>query len=418
MTDVVLPGEGVPPRREPEPSPAAIGRARLPARELLGVAFQGLRTRKLRAALSALGIAIGIGAMVAVVGVSSSAQANLIAEIDSLGTNLLTVSPGTDFLGNSAVLAPSSVPMIKHMLHVESDAPIYQLSSANVYRTPFVPAEQTGGIGVDAASENLPRVVGTTLASGHFLGTVAQHFPEVVLGAQAAATLQITQASGHVMLYIGNQWFVVVGILSPVKLDSSLDSVAFISLPMAEKVFQALPEPSELYVRSTQNDVTPVANLLPATANPQDPSGVSVDRPSDVLEARAAAKGQFTTLLLGLGAVALLVGAIGIANIMVISVLERRGEIGLRRALGATRGHISLQFLTESALLAAIGGIFGLLIGAGATEIYSAAKHEPFIVPLYALIASPTAGFIIGALAGLYPAAKAARLSPTEALRA
>jgi putative ABC transport system permease protein len=418
MTDMVLPGEGVPPRRQPESAPAPIGRARLPARELFGVAFQGLRTRKLRAALSALGIAIGIGAMVAVVGVSSSAQANLIAEIDSLGTNLLTVSPGTDFLGNSAVLAPSSVPMIKHMLHVESDAPIYQLSNANVYRTPFVPAEQTGGIGVDAASENLPTVVGTTLASGHFLGTVAQHFPEVVLGAQAAATLQITQASGHVMLYIGNQWFVVVGILNPVKLDSSLDSVAFISLPMAERTFQALPEPSEIYVRSTQNDVTPVANLLPATANPQDPSGVSVDRPSDVLEARAAAKGQFTTLLLGLGAVALLVGAIGIANIMVISVLERRGEIGLRRALGATRGHISLQFLTESALLAAIGGIFGLLIGAGATEIYSAAKHEPFVVPLYALIASPTAGFIIGALAGLYPAAKAARLSPTEALRA
>jgi putative ABC transport system permease protein len=417
MTDLVLPGEGVPPRGTEPPAPPPIGRARLPFRELMGVALQGIRTRKLRAALSALGIAIGIGAMVAVVGVSSSAQANLIAEIDSLGTNLLTVSPGTDFLGNAAVLAPSSVPMIKHMLHVESDAPIYQLANANVYRTPFVPAEQTGGIGVDAASDNLPKVVGTTLASGHFLGSVSQAYPEVVLGAQAAATLQITQVSGHVMLYIGNRWFVVVGILNPVKLDSSLDSVVFISLPMAEKYFQQLPEPSEIYVRSTQNNVTGVANLLAATANPQDPSGVSVDRPSDVLEARAAAKGQFTTLLLGLGAVALLVGAIGIANIMVISVLERRGEIGLRRALGATRSHISMQFLAESALLAAIGGAFGLGIGAGATEIYSAAKHEPFIVPLYALIAAPTAGFIIGALAGLYPAAKAARLSPTEALR-
>jgi putative ABC transport system permease protein len=418
MTDMALGGEGVSPRGPEPPAPPEIGRARLPFRELVGVALQGIRTRKLRAALSALGIAIGIGAMVAVVGVSSSAQANLIAEIDSLGTNLLTVSPGTDFLGNAAVLAPSSVPMIKHMLHVESDAPIYQLANANVYRTPFVPAEQTGGIGVDAASDNLPNVVGTTLTSGHFLGSVSQAYPEVVLGAQAAATLQITQVTGHVMLYIGNQWFVVVGILNPVKLDSSLDSVAFISLPMAEKYFQQLPEPSEIYVRSTQNNVTGVANLLPATANPQDPSGVSVTRPSDVLEARAAAKGQFTTLLLGLGAVALLVGAIGIANIMVISVLERRGEIGLRRALGATRGHISMQFLAESALLAAIGGVFGLGIGAGATEIYSAAKHEPFIVPLYALIASPTAGFIIGALAGLYPAAKAARLSPTEALRA
>ncbi|MDE3129712.1 MAG: ABC transporter permease [Acidobacteriota bacterium] len=412
--------EGVPPR-EPRPGPAApapIRRARLPLRELLSVATQGLGTRKLRAALSALGIAIGIGAMVAVVGVSSSAQANLIAEIDALGTNLLTVSPGTDFLGNAAVLAPSSVPMIEHMLHVKSAAPIYQLSNANVYRTPLVPSEQTGGIGVDAAGDRLPHVVGTTLSSGHFLNAVSAHFPEVVLGAQAAATLQVTRITGHVLLYIGNQYFQVVGILDPVKLDSSLDSAVFISLPMAEKYFQALPQPSEIYVRSTQNDVTGVANLLAATANPQDPSGVSVSRPSNVLEARAAAKGQFTTLLLGLGAVALLVGAIGIANIMVISVLERRGEIGLRRALGATRGHISLQFLTESALLAAIGGIFGLAIGAGATEIYAAAKHEPFVVPLYALIAAPSAGFVIGALAGLYPAAKAARLSPTEALRA
>ena len=416
MSEMAI-SEGVP-SRPPSPAPARNGRARLPARELFGVALQGLRTRKLRAALSALGIAIGIGAMVAVVGVSSSAQADLIAEIDSLGTNLLTVSPGTDFLVNSAVLAPSSVPMIGHMLHVRSDAPSYQVSNANVYRSPLVPAEQTGGIGVDAVSQDLPRVVGTSLSSGHFLDAVAQHFPEVVLGAQAAATLQITGAGGHVMVDIGNQWFVVIGILNPVKLDSSLDSVAFISLPMAERYFQARPDPSEIYVRSSQNDVNSVSNLLPATANPQDPSGVAVSRPSDVLEARAAAKGQFTTLLLGLGAVALLVGAIGIANIMVISVLERRDEIGLRRALGATRPHISLQFLAESALLAAIGGIFGLAIGTGATEIYSAAKHEPFVVPLYALIAAPTAGFIIGALAGLYPSAKAAHLSPTEALRA
>ena len=161
-----------------------------------------------------------------------------------------------------------------------------------------------------------------------------------------------------------------------------------------------------------------VSDLLAPTADPQDATAVDVGRPSDALEARAAAKGQFTTLLLGLGAVALLVGAIGIANIMVISVLERRGEIGLRRALGATRRHIAAQFLTESALLAAIGGLAGLALGAGATEIYAAARHEPFVVPLYALIAAPVAGFLIGVLAGLYPATKATRLSPTEALRA
>jgi putative ABC transport system permease protein len=255
------------------------------------------------------------------------------------------------------------------------------------------------------------------MASGHFLDSVADRYPEVVLGAQAASVLQITQVGGHLEVYLGNRWFTVIGILKPALLDSSIDTTAFISLPVAEQKFQTKPNPSLIYVRANVNDVTQVSNLLAATADPQNTSGVNVSRPSNTLEARAAAKGQFTTLLLGLGAVALLVGAIGIANIMVISVLERRGEIGLRRALGATRRHISTQFLAESALLAALGGLAGLALGAVATEAYAVAQKEPFVVPLYALIAAPSAGLLIGILAGVYPATKAARLSPTEALR-
>ncbi len=294
--------------------------------------------------------------MVAVVGVSASSQAKLLATIDALGTNLLTVSPGTNFLGNNEVLPNTSVPMIDRMNNVDRDVAIYQIPSAIVLRTPFVPSQQTGGIGVDASGDNLPQVVGTSMASGHFLDSVSQRFPEAVLGAQAASVLQITQVGGHVLVYVGNHWFSVIGILKPAILDSTLDSTVFISLPVAERLFRLAPNPSEIYVRANVNDVVAVSNLLAPTADPQDASGVSVSRPSDALEARAAAKGQFTTLLLGLGAVALLVGAIGIANIMVISVLERRGEIGLRRALGATRRHISSQFLAESALLAALGG--------------------------------------------------------------
>jgi putative ABC transport system permease protein len=391
--------------------------ARLPAHELFGVAFQGLRTRRLRAALSALGIAIGIGAMVAVVGVSASSQANLLATIDALGTNLLTVSPGTTFLGDNEVLPDTSVAMIDHIQRVDSAAATYQLQTATVLRTPFVPAEQTGGIGVDAAGDNLPQVVGTSIADGHFLNRASDRAPEVVLGAQAASTLQIEHVGGHVLVYLDNTWFTVIGILKPALLDPTLDSTVFISLPVAERMFRTQPNPSEIYVRANQNDVLGASNLLAPTADPQNADGVEVSRPSDALEARAAAKGQFTTLLLGLGAVALLVGAIGIANIMVISVLERRGEIGLRRALGATRRHISTQFLTESALLAALGGIAGLILGAGATEIYALTKNQPFVIPTYALIAAPVAGLVIGMVAGLYPAAKAARLSPTEALR-
>ncbi len=402
-------------RRPPPPDREV---ARLPPHELLSIAFQGLRTRRLRASLSALGIAIGIGAMVAVVGVSASSQANLLATIDSLGTNLLTVAPGQTFLGSNEVLPSTAVASILHQPHVQAASAVYQVSNANVLRTQYVPSEQTGGIGVDAADPALIRVLGDRMASGQFLNSGNQNFPTVVLGAQAASILQIPNSGGHIQVFLGNTWFTVVGIMKPALLDPNLDTTVFIGLPIAEKLFSTQPNPSEIYVRANQNNVTSVSNLLAPASDPQNPDGVQVSRPSNVLEARAAAKGQFTTLLLGLGAVALLVGAIGIANIMVISVLERRGEIGLRRALGATRRHISIQFLAESALLAALGGIAGLLLGALATLVYALARNQPWVVPLYALIAAPVAGFVIGAVAGLYPASKAARLSPTEALRA
>jgi putative ABC transport system permease protein len=398
-------------------SAAGPQRSRLPGRELLAVAFEGVRSRKLRAALSALGIAIGIGAMVAVVGVSASAQANLIAEINALGTNLLEVIPGTDFSGQSGPLPVTALASLSGMAHVERATATYD-TGQSVFRTAYVPSEETGGLSVVAETGDLPRTVGAAMASGRFLSPNRQALPEVVLGAGAAQNLQIKRPDGDVLVSIGGVEFTVVGIMGHATLDPTLDDDVFISRPTAARYFRTKAQPATIYIRTDENAVTNVADLLAPQANPLDPSSVAVSRPTDALEARAAAKGQFTTLLLGLGAVALLVAAIGIANIMVISILERRGEIGLRRALGATRSHIAAQFLCESALLAAVGGACGLLFGSGATDVYAQTKHEPFIVPLYVLIAAPALGMLIGALAGLYPAVKAAMLSPTEALRA
>lgn len=397
---------------------APAGAARLEPADLLRLALMSLRTRRLRAALSALGIAIGIGAMVAVVGISASSQADLLATIDRLGTNLLSVQPGQTFFGDSSALPSTSTPSIAGMPNVQRAAGVYAVSGATVLRTSYVPPEQSGGIGVEAADTNLAATLGGEVAAGRFLTPATARFPTVVLGAAAARTLRIDSVRGHIQVYLGGTWFSVVGILKPLGLASELDQDVFIGLPIAEKLFATQPNPSTVYVRAQVDHVTQVGGLLAATANPQQPDGVQVSRPSDALEARAAAKGQFTTLLLGLGAVALLVGAIGIANIMVISVLERRGEIGLRRALGATRRHIAVQFLSESALLAALGGVAGLALGAGATAVYALSRDQSFVIPDYVLVAAPAAGLLIGMIAGLYPASRAARLSPTEALRA
>jgi putative ABC transport system permease protein len=186
---------------------------------------------------------------------------------------------------------------------------------------------------------------------------------------------------------------------------------------VAKQLFAQAGHPSAIYVRTDPNHVDRARSLLASTTNPEHPEQVQISRPSDALAARAAAKGAFTSLLLGLGAVALLVGGVGIANVMVISVLERRSEIGLRRALGATRRHITTQFLTESLLLSAMGGAAGALLGAIVTAISSISQHQPTVVPLVAIFGGLGAALLIGALAGVYPALRAARLSPTDALR-
>jgi putative ABC transport system permease protein len=171
-------------------------------------------------------------------------------------------------------------------------------------------------------------------------------------------------------------------------------------------------------VRAETSRVRSVQSLLGRTANPQHPNEVNVSQPSDALTARAAAQGAFNGLFLGLGAVALIVGAVGVANIMIISVLERRSEIGLRRALGATRGQIRWQFLAEAILLSLLGGAVGVVSGALATTIYAHSKDWATVIPISAWVGGMGSALLIGAIAGLLPALRAARLSPTEALRA
>ena len=396
------------------------GASRLTRRDLLRVGSLGLRSRRVRALLSALGISIGIAAIVGVLGISESAESGLLSELNQLG-NMLTAQPNPSATGQQAELPVTAEGMVSRIGPVTSVASIASLSSIYVYRTPFIPAIETSGIALTAADPALKTTLGATLAHGAFLNPATARFPVVVLGAEAASLLGITNLAHPTQVWVGGYWFTVAGILKPIPaasvLGTQLDSMAFIGFPIAEQYFAFDGHPTELYVRANPTQVSAVAAVLQATVNPAAPSTVTVGELSGILQAEVLAKGAYSTLFLGLGAVALLVGGVGIANVMVISVLERRSEIGLRRALGATRRHVAEQFLAEAVILAVLGGLAGTIIGVMATAVYAQTQHWSVQIPALALYGGIGAALAIGAIAGLYPAMRAARLSPTEALR-
>ena len=398
--------------------PAAPSPARLRPGDLAGLASIGLRTRKLRAALSAVGIAIGVAAIVAVLGLAASSQAALLAEIQALGTNLLTVVNGQSLSGGTAELPASAPGMISRLPGVTA---VQDTGTVNVsaYKSPRIPSIETNALTVEAATLGLPAVAGTGVAQGRYLNAATAREPVAVLGATTAQLLGIDRIVPGMRIWVGGRWFSVTGILRPASYAPEIDAAVLIGFAAAEKYLGFDGHPSQIYVRTTPNDqavTAAVDGLLAAQADPENPDQVDVSQPSDALTAQADAKGALDTLFLGLGAVALLVGAIGVANIMVISVLERRSEIGLRRALGATRGQIRAQFLAEAILLSLAGGVLGVVIGAAATAAYARDHGESVVVPAQAWIGGLAAAVLIGALAGVLPAIRAARLSPTQAL--
>jgi putative ABC transport system permease protein len=389
--------------------------ARLSPRDVLRTGGSGLRTRPMRVFLSALGIAIGIAAMIGVVGISTSSRADLDRKLARLGTNLLTVAPGSTMLGKEATLPVEAVAMIRRIGPVTSAAAT-GATKAKVYRSDRIPAAETGSIVVEAAHTELRDTVGLHLSSGTWLNAVTSKYPAVVLGATAAERLGIAVADPGKQVFLGGRWFTVIGILERAELAPELDIAALVGWYVAADRLGFDRHPTTVYTRTRDDSVDAVRSVLGATANPRSPTEVKVSRPSDALAAKDATDTAFTGLLLGLGAVALLVGGVGVANTMVISVLERRAEIGLRRALGATQAHIRMQFLVESQLLAALGGAGGVLLGTAVTVGYAATQGWLAVVPIWAAGGGVAATLLIGALAGLYPAVRAARLAPTEAL--
>jgi putative ABC transport system permease protein len=362
-------------------------------------------------------VAIGIAALTAITGIAASNQAQLLAELDDLGANLIVVQPGADSSGTLVPLPETAGPMIERVDEVEQVGTLRSVpDGVAAYRNDLVPAGQKNGINVVAADPSFLSAIEGTMAKGEWLTEANRSLPVAVLGSSAAARLGITETG--VRVWVGNAWYIVVGIMESAGLADDIDAAVFLG---DEWAAEHVSEPDDetialLFVRVTPGNVEAVREVIALAANPVSPY-VFVSPLSDLAGARDTTVDSLSGLAIGLAAIALFVGGIGIANTMVVAVLERRGEVGLRRALGARPGQIASQFVGEAIVLGGLGGIAGALVGALAVYIYAVARGQIAVVPLEVLLGGPVIAVAVGVVAGLYPALSAARLSPTAALR-
>ena len=389
---------------------------KLRTKDLFFVALYGVKARKGRAALTSIGIGIGIAAIVAVSGIAASGSADLLSTLESLGTNLVKASPQAGFFGTQEELPEGVIGMVERIGPVEEVTSTTQ-TDLLVRRSNFISEFEGGGISTIVTSSELLNVIGGKLSEGRFITDGLSDLPVTVLGNVTAKRLGITNLSKPTKILIDDEWFGVIGIVEELKIHPDLDRSVFIGYGAAKKLFDINEEPTTIYLRANPTFIEDVVEVIAPSMNPENPDQVEVSRPSDALEAQQAVEASFTNLLLGLGSVALLVGGVAIANVMVMSVLERRMEIGVRRSIGATRREIRYQFLLESIVLSGIGGLVGVMLGSLITLAYTNYTNIVFSIPVWQILGAVVLALLIGAISGVYPAIKASKIQPAEAVR-
>jgi putative ABC transport system permease protein len=389
---------------------------RLSPADVAALGLVGLRARPLRGVLSTLGIAIGTATLVLIVGISGSSNAGLNARLNALGANLLLAQAQAQ--GNVPTRFDADAEAMT--LRIGPVTAAGELGAINgvVRRNGRIPRYDVAGLNAFAATPSLLSVLHGHVQAGSFLTDQTAAMRTVVLGHAAATNLGIDAEilPGHPQIRVGELAFTVVGILDALPVTSNLDYGVFVGWNVARSILHFDGRATAVYLRADQDSLAQVSAVLGPTLLPQAAGLVNVSQPSNALAAKEAVDSSASTLVLGLVLISLIVGGIGIANTMYLAVIERRREIGLRRALGATRGQIRLQFVAEAAVLAVAGSLTGALLGAAGVAGYALYDGLPVVISAASVAGAIAGGLLVGVIAGLYPALRAAQLTPTESL--